>query len=46
MKKILREEIAKQRKLMNLSEQTLEKSFSDKVYDYLVGGVKINIFPR
>lgn len=40
MKKILREEIAKQRKLMNLSEQTLEKSFSDKVYDYLVGGLK------
>jgi hypothetical protein len=40
MKKVLREEIAKQRKLMNLSEQTLEKSFSDKVYDYLVGGLK------
>lgn len=43
MKKVLREEIAKQRKLMNLSEQ-LDKSFSDKVYDYVVGGLK-SLFP-
>jgi hypothetical protein len=43
MKKVLREEIAKQRKLMNLSEQ-LDKSFSDKVYDYVVGGLK-SFFP-
>lgn len=43
MKKVLREEIARQRKLMNLSEQLekqLEKTFSDKVYDYVVGGLK------
>lgn len=39
MKKVLREEIAKQRKLMNLSEQST-KSFSDQVYDYVVGGLK------
>jgi len=44
MKKVLREEIEKQRKLMNLDEQGLNKSFADAVYDYVVGGLK-SIFP-
>ena len=39
MKKVLREEIAKQRKLMNLSEQST-KAFSDQVYDYVVVGLR------
>jgi len=44
MKKVLREEIEKQRRLMNLDEQGLNKSFANAVYDYVVGGLK-SIFP-
>lgn len=38
MKKVLREQISRQKKLMNISEQN-----SDNLYDYIVGGLK-NIF--
>ena len=41
MKRVLREEIEKQRKLMNLQEQ--EPSWSDAIYDYVVTGLK-NLF--
>jgi hypothetical protein len=46
MKKVLKEELEKQRRLMNLDEQSAEKSFTDAVVDYLVGGFKSIFSPE